>query len=274
MTIAEAVKKVNIASDKIEAKGIEVIKEPNFSQVLLGGHNLYIIHAESGEIVYFPHKVQTDDAEALAIKEINGKPFSRLVENNGSHSNIGVWWNLVSDTLMMHPHKYYSRAVSAPNGENYVLSASNNNVKMERVFIETLVTDAVMLFELTGEKAFDTFKDPDSYFRYKDTYVFVIDMEGTLLCDPGMPSMEHNPLFMKKFGDGVQKEIDIVNSESGEGWFFYHFYEPTEEDKIEPKWYFTKRATRKGKKYIVGSGIYPADIKDASRLIKDTVTEK
>lgn len=267
MEIAEAVKKVNLTSDKITNEGVEAFKDPDLREILLKDHNLYIIHAESGEVIFAPKSELNDSNEALRIKEINGKPFSRMVENHGSHSNIGVWWNLVTDTLLMHPHKYYSRAVETPSGDNYVLSASTDNIGMERTFIETLVRDAVMLYEMVGEKAFDEFKDPDSYFRYKDTYVFVIEMDGNLICDPGRPDLENNPAFKNQFGTGIRNEVEIVNSTSGEGWFFYHFYEPTMENEIEPKWYFIKRAKLKGKKYIVGSGIYPADINDPSKLI-------
>lgn len=131
--------------------------------------------------------------------------------------------------------------------------------KMTAEDLTQLVREAVALVEERSEKAFAEFRREGSKWFRDDTYIFVLSMDGTRICQPAEPETEgQNFLNIKDplgrpFGRMI---LEAASSISGEGWIHYMYPRPGE---VFPVWKsaFAKRATLlSGQQYVVGCGIY------------------
>lgn len=73
-------------------------------------------------------------------------------------------------------------------------------------------------------------------FNQGELYVFVYDLEGTLIADPVNPSLLGQNNLAKPDADGklFRKEIVEVAKSKGKGWVDYKFTNPAS-GKVEPK---------------------------------------
>jgi len=118
------------------------------------------------------------------------------------------------------------------------------------------VNEAVTLIQQKGEAAFDTFRDKNGYFVWKDSYLFVIDVEGKMLVDPFTPTLEGMKFMGAQDPNGklfIAEQIAIVNSPSGQGWMEYWWVKPGEKT-ASPKVSFVKKVP--GTKFYVGAGLF------------------
>lgn len=125
--------------------------------------------------------------------------------------------------------------------------------------IVQLVNDAVDLIQKKGSKAFPKFRQEDSKWYQDDTYVFVWGLDGMRYVYPRDPEGEGKNMLELKDIDGKpigKIFVNIAKSSDGEGWIFYEWTKPGED---EPTWkatYIKNAVAPSGKKYLVGCGEY------------------
>ena len=97
----------------------------------------------------------------------------------------------------------------------------------------------------------------DGKFVWKDTYVFLMDLEGRMLAHPMSPALiGKNVLDMKDKGEPGKflfKEFVTVAKGKGDGWVDYMWTNPGD-PKPRKKVTFIYRVP--GKNLLVGAGIY------------------
>lgn len=137
--------------------------------------------------------------------------------------------------------------------ETVVLSESSREVISR-------VKDGVALFKTQGEKAFETFRIPNSRWRTGDDYIFVIDDLGNMLVHADSTMEGKNVLDLKDIGGkSIIKGLlnTALQSHKGQGGW-YHYQWPTP-GGLFPRWkssFVMPVTSPAGRQYVLGCGIY------------------
>jgi signal transduction histidine kinase len=118
--------------------------------------------------------------------------------------------------------------------------------------------EAAKLFNEKGEaEAIKAISDKQGKFVWKDTYVFMVDLDGKMLAHPMSPALiGKNVLDMKDKGEPGKllfKEFAEVAKGKGEGWVDYMWMNPGD---TSPRKKVTYVYRVPGKNAYVGAGIY------------------
>jgi cytochrome c len=130
------------------------------------------------------------------------------------------------------------------------------------------VNEAVTLVQAKGEAAFDTFRDKNGPFIWKDSYLFVQDIEGNMYMHPFNPKLEGMNMIGAKDANGklfIAEQIDVVKGPSGQGWTEYSWVKPGEKAP-SPKVSFLKKVP--GTKFFVGAGLFDFSKAEAEKATK------
>ncbi|MCI0529097.1 MAG: cache domain-containing protein [Nitrospira sp.] len=124
--------------------------------------------------------------------------------------------------------------------------------------IVALVDKATALIESKGKDAFPEFKKKDSEWYEGETYIFVDDMNGTVLILPVQPELEGKNLIDMKDTNGKpwMREFIETAKTKGSGWVDYMWPKPGEEKPSKKISYIKKTKIPDGETVIVGAGIY------------------
>lgn len=104
-----------------------------------------------------------------------------------------------------------------------------------------------------GIKAIGSKEGP---YVWKDTYVFLMDLDGKMLAHPMSPQLtERKDLLQTKNTDGKMIFVDFIKlaNEKGSGWVDYMWPKPGQEKPVEKSTYIYRVP---GTQYLVGAGIY------------------
>lgn len=104
-----------------------------------------------------------------------------------------------------------------------------------------------------GKKAIG---DKQGAFVWKDSYVFLMDMDGKILAHPIMPELtERDDLLKTENTDGKKVFVEFIKlaNEKGSGWVDYMWPKKGEEKPVA-KSSFVQRVP--GTQYLVSAGIY------------------
>jgi len=116
---------------------------------------------------------------------------------------------------------------------------------------------AAQLIQSKGvEKASLTIGDKDGPFVWKDTYVFLMDLDGKMIAHPIKPELtQRDSLVQVKDTDGKPLFMEFIQvaGNRGQGWVDYMWPKPDQEKPVA-KSTFIYRA--EGTPYFVGAGIY------------------
>ena len=116
---------------------------------------------------------------------------------------------------------------------------------------------ATMIINEGQDAAFKEINNKKGKFVWKDTYVFVFDLDATLVARAfRQSSISKNFMMWKDFSDPPKqpiKEMVDVAKDKGEGWVEYMFPKPKEQAPSK-KTSFVYRVP--GKNLFVGAGIY------------------
>lgn len=200
----------------------------------------------------------------LDLKDINGKPVIRgLIAAATAPGRTDGWYHYewpVPNGLLPRWKSSYVRLVTAPSARSYVVGSGLYNDRMERSFVVDMVNDAVSRIEEQGPAAFGLFHDPTGPFIAKDGYIFVVDMDGVELVNPGFPNLEgRNLLDLKDTGGKllVRDMLKVVRTD-GSGWVDYMWPRPGASVSTRKSTY-VRRARMGDRSVLVGCGVYLAD---------------
>lgn len=116
---------------------------------------------------------------------------------------------------------------------------------------------ATMISKKGQDAAFKEINNKKGKFVWKDTYVFVFDLEGTLAAHPFTPhNIGRNQMNWRDKSDPPRQPIkDMVEvaKGKGEGWAEYMWYKPGE-NTLSKKISYIYRVP--GQNLLVGAGIY------------------
>lgn len=138
--------------------------------------------------------------------------------------------------------------------------AADDYQEEETRHLVTLVRDAAEEVRARGEAAFADFRVAGSRWRAGETYVFVLDPQGTMLVHPD-PAMEGtNQLDLKDInGKPIVRGLVAAATtfpDKPDGWYHYQWPVP---GAILPRWkssYVRLATAPSAKSYVVGCGVY------------------
>lgn len=123
--------------------------------------------------------------------------------------------------------------------------------------IEMCKKAAKLIKEKGREEAFKILNDPKSQFVWKDSYVFVMEADSTiLLTHPMKPALIGKNLIGMRDVNGKMFFVELANyanSKEGQGWVDYMWPKPGEKHS-SPKSTFIYRVP--GENLAAGAGIY------------------
>src|SRR4030095_14937420 len=124
--------------------------------------------------------------------------------------------------------------------------------------IATLVDKAAALNESKGKAAFPEFKKKGSEWLKRETYIFIADMNGTILMHPANPELETKSIIDLKDANGkafMQEFIETAKGK-GSGWVDYMWPKPGEKSPSKKLSYVKRTKIPDGEMVIVGVGTY------------------
>jgi cytochrome c len=124
--------------------------------------------------------------------------------------------------------------------------------------IVALVNSAAALVEGKGKAAFPELEKKNGKWYNGTTYVFVDDMNGTVLVNPPSPELEGKNLIDTKdaMGKFIIREFIKIAKTKGSGWVDYWWPKPGEKKPIEKRSYIKKAKMPNGDMVVVGAGMY------------------
>ncbi|HKZ16302.1 MAG TPA: cache domain-containing protein [Geobacteraceae bacterium] len=107
---------------------------------------------------------------------------------------------------------------------------------------EGLVKEAVGFYKANDiEKALEEYSNPAGKFKQGDIYVFVYDLEGTMLAHPNNTLIGQNLLEVPDAGGKMfRKEIVQGAKTKGSGWVDYQYLNPKTKEVEQKTTYFEK----------------------------------
>ncbi len=131
------------------------------------------------------------------------------------------------------------------------------------------VKAAIKLIEADGEKdALLKIRDKDGPFVWKDSYVYVLHMDGTMVVHPYQPELEGiNQIDLKDVkGKAIFAEMyDDIAKGNESGWVDYLWVKP---NRLSPSLKVTFFAKVPGKDIICLAGIYDLRKEDVLKILK------
>ena len=115
---------------------------------------------------------------------------------------------------------------------------------------------AQMVQEKGVEMAAQAIGDKQGQFVWKDTYVFLMDLDGKMIAHPIKPELTHRDnLVQVKDTDGKPLFVEFIQvaGNRGTGWVDYMWPKPGQENPVAKSSYIYRVA---GTPYFVGAGIY------------------
>ena len=115
---------------------------------------------------------------------------------------------------------------------------------------------AKMVQEKGVEMAGQAIGDKQGPFVWKDTYVFLMDLDGKMIAHPIKPELtERDTMVEVKDTDGKPLFVEFVEvaGKKGQGWVDYMWPKPGEEASSAKSTYIYRV---EGTPYFVGAGIY------------------
>jgi signal transduction histidine kinase len=151
----------------------------------------------------------------------------------------------------------YVKLATAPDGKKYVVGGGKYQMRIEPQFAQDAVEEAALLINKVGAGAFEALRDQAGPFRFRDTYVWVADDTGTMLCNPGFPAMEGKNYLDLKDRRGRYPHRDYIRKvrQKGQGWVVYLMRRPGHDQAVK-KMTYVKGVEVDGETWVVGCGIY------------------
>jgi cytochrome c len=124
--------------------------------------------------------------------------------------------------------------------------------------IVALVEKAAALTESKGKAAFPEFQEKGSEWLKGETYIFIADMNGTILMHPANPEHETKSILDMKDANGktFMREFVETAKTKGSGWVEYMWPKPGEKKPSKKLSYIKRAKMPNGETVLVGAGTY------------------
>ncbi len=229
------------------------------SRWLDGEKYLFILDLDGMEVCH-PANPELEGTNILDLTDADGRPLIRHLLQAVAGEKRDGWthyqWPKPGENTPTWKTTYGMR-VQGSDGREYVVASGLYGMRMERMFVADLVDRAVDLIRSEGMDAFDELRDKTSPYRFGDTYVFIIDEQGTEIVNPAQPMLEGQNLWDLQDADGmfVNREIVRLLETNEAGWVDYLWPKPGDAEPSRKSSYVRKMELD-GQTLIVGSGLY------------------
>jgi signal transduction histidine kinase len=124
--------------------------------------------------------------------------------------------------------------------------------------IVALVDKAAALIESKGKPSFPEFKKKGSEWLTEETYIFIADMNGSILMHPANPELETKSIIDIKDANGktFMREFIETAKTKGSGWVDYMWPKPGEKSPSKKFSYIKRAKMPTGEMVLLGAGIY------------------
>ena len=259
------------AVGEIERNGgaaFRLFRDPT-SRFLAKDAYIFVVDMDGAELVN-PAFPNLEGRNIRDLKDSQGKALVREMLKTAETSGSGwvdYMWPKPGESVSTLKSAYVS---TAKMGEKRLLvgcgvyladapKAIAATRKMTAPLLMVHLREGAALLEKKGEKAYSEFRAKGSKWASDDSYVFVRDMDQTIVFHPADPTQEGRNMsgVTDVLGRPYGKMFhEAATSPAGEGWVHYMYPEP---GNIFPIWKstFVKRVTfPSGKQHIVCCGIY------------------
>ena len=228
------------------------------------GDAYIVVLGSDGRTLVYPPDPRGEELNYRDFQDLGGKPFGRQILAVADAPSGRGWvhyqWRrpIAADRRPVWKATYVER-VTAPSGRSYLVLSGLYEPPMARAFVVDAVEGAAALLQREGRAAFEALRDPRGPFFYQDTYVFVLDRNGTLLLNPAFPALEGRNLL--SWPEPAERANAVASLKAvlshGSTWTTYSWPRPSAAQLTERKsTYLRKVITPGGEVLIVGSGLY------------------
>ena len=228
------------------------------------GESYIVVLGSDGRSVVYPPDLRGEGLNYREFQDLGGKPFGRQIlavaESPSGRGWVHYQWRrpIAGDRRPVWKATYVER-VTAPSGRTYLVLSGLYELPMVKAFVVDAVESAAALLQREGRGAFEALRDPLGPFFYQDTYVFVLDRNGTLLLNPAFPALEGRSLL--SWPDPAERAIAAASLKAvlrdGSTWTTYNWPRPSASKLPERKNTYLRRVVAPGGEVmIVGSGLY------------------
>jgi len=228
------------------------------------GEAYIVVLGSDGRSLVYPPDPRGEGLNYSEFQDLGGKPFGQQILAVAKSASGRGWvhyqWRrpIVGDRRPVWKATYVER-VTAPSGRTYLVLSGLYEPPMAKAFVVDAVESAAALLQREGRAAFATLRDPRGPFFYQDTYVFVLDRNGSLLLNPAFPALEGSKLM--SWPDPADRANVAASLEAvlkdGSIWTTYSWPRPSASKLPERKTTYLRRVVAPGgEELIVGSGLY------------------
>lgn len=257
----QAVKFVHEAADLVQAKGKLAFKELSIKGGRWFKGDMYIfVHGMDGKLLVngaFPGMVGSN---MIDFRDVAGKYIVRqMIDEVRRYGRDNGWvhylWPPPGEVEPAWKSSFVHFA-KGPDGQGYIVGTGMYDIPMERCFAMEQVDEAAMLIEKRGERAFHEISARTGPFLWKESYVFVLGMDGVELVNGVFPELVGTNVMDLKDAKGTAMVREMFQvAKAGGGWVEYLWPKPGYvADSI--KYTYVKLVRSGGKQYIVACGIY------------------
>lgn len=228
------------------------------------GEAYVVVLGSDGRSVVYPPDPRGEGLNYKEFQDLGGKPFGRQIlavaESPTGRGWVHYQWRrpIAGDRRPVWKSTYVER-VKAPSGRSYLVLSGLYELPMVKAFVVDAVESAAALLQREGRGAFEALRDPRGPFYYQDTYVFVLDRNGTLLLNPAFEALEGRSLL--SWPDPAERANAAASLKAvlrdGSTWTTYNWPRPSASKLPERKTTYLRRVVAPGGEVlIVGSGLY------------------
>ena len=263
--VQELVRRVEAAASEVRTNG-----EAAFSAFRrrgapwFQGEDYIVVLGSDGRSLVYPPDPRGEGLNYSDFQDLGGKPFGRQImavaESASGRGWVHYQWRRPNpgDRRPVWKATYVER-VMAPSGRTYLVLSGLYEPPMVKAFVVDAVESAALLLQREGRAAFAALRDPLGPFFYQDTYVFVLDRNGTLLLNPAFPALEGRNLT--NWPDPAERANAAESLKAvlkdGSTWTTYSWPRPLASKLLERKTTYLRRVVAPGGEVlIVGSGVY------------------
>lgn len=252
---------VEDAADLVNLKGVAAFGDfaRKNSRWLRGNRYLFVYDLQ-GTCLFHPVTPELTGRNILSMKDLNGKPVIEEIVRIASNTRHPYGW---VHYLWMEPGEIYPEykssyimRVTDPQGRVYAIGSGNYRQKAEKIFISDIVDSACIELESKGLDVIPQLLDKSGRYYFCDSYIFILDEQGTALVDPSFPSLSGRRLLDLKdaIGKPIVREIIGKLKTEPTAWISYMSKSP-DENKPVKKLAYIRKITINHKGFIVGSSV-------------------